>query len=81
MDFQHQTKREAQIQLSHELERLLLTCPPHLKNEVHQDFEGFKKLFARFIADSGQAVEWDKIQRLEDGTVSEGMRREEGEGK
>lgn len=71
MDFKHQTKREAQIQLSHELERLLQTCPPHLREEVQQDFEGFEKLFARFIADSGQAVEWERIQRLEDGTVCE----------
>lgn len=69
MDFKHQTKREAQIQLSHELERLLHTCPPHLREEVQQDFEGFEKLFARFIADSGQAVEWERIQRLEDGTI------------
>lgn len=69
MEFKHQTKREAQIQLSHELDRLLHTCPPHLKDETQKEFEGFEKLFAHFISGFEPAIEWDKIQKLKDGTI------------
>ena len=67
--FKHQTKIEAQVQLSHELDRLLHTCPTHFKEHTQREFESFEKLFGRFISDSEVAIEWEKIQKLKEGTV------------
>ena len=67
--FKQQTKVEARVQLSQELDRLLLTCPPALRDATRKEFEGFEKLFARFISDSEPSIHWDEIQKLEEGTV------------
>ncbi|KAK8384327.1 hypothetical protein O3P69_009247 [Scylla paramamosain] len=67
--FKQQTKVEARVQLSHELDRLLLTSPATLKESARKEFEGFEKLFARFISDFEPSIHWDEIQKLEEGTI------------
>lgn len=71
MEFKHLTKQEARVRLTHDLEKLLHTCPTHLREATQREFEGFEKLFARFIYESsGAPINWDKIKRLDEGTVS-----------
>lgn len=64
MEFKELTKKDAQIQLAQELQKLLVTCPQSHKNIIQKDFEGFEKLFGRFINESGPSVEWEKIEKL-----------------
>ncbi|XP_042886669.1 UTP--glucose-1-phosphate uridylyltransferase-like [Penaeus japonicus] len=68
-DFQNQTKRDAQAQVAKELEKLLHTCPSGIRETTEKDFEGFEKLFGRFINESGPSVEWSKIEKLPEGSV------------
>ncbi len=37
---------------------------------VEKDFEGFKRLFGKFVNETGPSVNWDKIERLPEGAVS-----------
>ncbi|XP_045137407.1 UTP--glucose-1-phosphate uridylyltransferase-like [Portunus trituberculatus] len=67
--FKQQTKVEARVQLSQELDRLLLTSPPAIRDATRKEFEGFEKLFARFISDFEPSIHWDEIQKLEEGTI------------
>ncbi|XP_066990733.1 UTP--glucose-1-phosphate uridylyltransferase-like isoform X3 [Macrobrachium rosenbergii] len=64
MEFKELTKKDAQVQLAHELQKLIQTCPTPLKDTVQKDFEGFEKIFGRFINESGPSVEWSDIQKL-----------------
>ncbi|KAK4295820.1 hypothetical protein Pmani_031641 [Petrolisthes manimaculis] len=70
-EFKHLTKQEAQGRLTHDLEKLLHTCPTHLREATQKELEGFEKLFARFIYESsvGASINWDKIERLDQGSV------------
>ncbi|KAK7084533.1 UTP--glucose-1-phosphate uridylyltransferase [Halocaridina rubra] len=69
MEFKELTKKDAQIQLAHELQKLIQTCPAPLKEVSQKDFEGYEKLFGRFINESGPSVEWDHIQKLPEDSV------------
>lgn len=69
MEFKELTKKDAQVQLALELQKLIQTCPTPLKDTAQKDFEGFEKLFGRFINESGPSVEWDHIQKLPEGSV------------
>ncbi|XP_071537774.1 UTP--glucose-1-phosphate uridylyltransferase-like [Panulirus ornatus] len=64
-EFENLTKRDAQEQLAQDLQKLLHTCPYHMMETTKLDFEGFEKLFSRFINESGPSVEWSKIGKLE----------------
>nr|XP_027236930.1 UTP--glucose-1-phosphate uridylyltransferase-like [Penaeus vannamei] len=68
-DFQNLTKRDAQAQVSQELQKLLRTCPSGIREATEKDFEGFEKLFGRFINETGPSVEWPKIEKLPTGSV------------
>lgn len=67
--FKELTKRDAQIQLNQELDKLLRTCPENNREAYEQEFRGFKKLFLRFLSDPASSVQWDKIQKLPEGAV------------
>ncbi|XP_068244331.1 UTP--glucose-1-phosphate uridylyltransferase-like [Palaemon carinicauda] len=69
VEFKSLTKRDAQFQLTHELQKLLLTCPPGQKDITQKNFEGFEKLYGRFINESGDSVVWDRIEKLPDGAI------------
>merc|ERR1711970_1378570 len=64
MDFKELTKKDAQISLAMELDKLLKTLPDSGRQDMEQDFDGFKKLFCEFIHESGPSVFWDKIEKL-----------------
>jgi len=64
MEFKELTKKDAQISLSMELDKLLKTMPEGSRQIVEQDFEGFKNLFGKFINSTGPSVNWDKIEKL-----------------
>lgn len=70
MEFKELTKKDAQVQLAQELQKLLATCPQAHRAATEKDFEGFEKLFGRFINEIGPSVEWDRIQKLADTAVS-----------
>lgn len=57
------------MQLTQELQKLLLTAAESHKPLTQLEFEGFEKLFGRFINETGPSIEWDNIQKLPDGTV------------
>jgi len=64
MDFKELTKKDAQISLAMELDKLMKTMPEGQKQVVEQDFDGFKGLFGKFINETGPSVVWDKIEKL-----------------
>ena len=39
-----------------------------------QDFDGFKNLFGKFINSTGPSVNWDKIEKLPQESVSKDFR-------
>ncbi|XP_013784292.1 UTP--glucose-1-phosphate uridylyltransferase-like [Limulus polyphemus] len=63
-EFKELTKRDAQSQLAHELSKLLLTAPAHQRQQTEHMFQGFQKLFLKFLQDIGPSVEWQKIETL-----------------
>jgi len=64
MEFKDLTKKDAQISLAMELDKLSLTSPTGAREEVEQNLDGFKRLFSKFITSSGPSVQWDKIEKL-----------------
>ncbi|KAB7504208.1 UTP--glucose-1-phosphate uridylyltransferase [Armadillidium nasatum] len=74
MEFKELTKKDAQLQLATEIQRLLHTSNSSVKEQIEKELEGFERLFGRFINESGSRIEWERIQKLPDGVV----RRYEG---
>ena len=70
MEFKDLTKKDAQISLAMELDKLMMTSPVGAREEVEQNFDGFKRLFGKFITSSGPSVRWDKIEKLPPNAVS-----------
>lgn len=68
-EFKEVTKRDAKAQLGQELEKLLLTTHEPKRTLIRREFEGFQKLFARFLQDTGPSVQWDKIEPLPEAAV------------
>eukprot|EP00092_Neocalanus_flemingeri_P033583 GFUD01036508.1.p1 GENE.GFUD01036508.1~~GFUD01036508.1.p1 ORF type:complete len:515 (+),score=180.93 GFUD01036508.1:264-1808(+) len=64
MEFKELTKKDAQLSLAIELDKLLKTMPEGHKQVVEKDFDGFKKLFGKFINETGPSVHWDRIEKL-----------------
>lgn len=56
--------------MQYELQRLEATAPPHLQSAFKQEFDGFTKLFQKFLQDQGPSVVWEQIQRLPEGAVN-----------
>ena len=70
MELKELTKKDAQLSLSIELDKLLMTMPGGHKQVVEQDFDGFKKLFGKFVNETGPSVHWDRIGKLPHDAVS-----------
>ena len=68
-EFKELTKRDAQTQLAHELEALLETADEETKKTVEQEFQGFQRLFERFLLDQGSTINWDRIEKLPENAV------------
>lgn len=64
MEFKELTKKDAQISLAQEMEKLARTSNMAEKEMMEKNFEGFQRLFSKFINETGPSVHWDKIERL-----------------
>lgn len=62
--FKELTLHDAQESLHKELERLIKTARPEHMADIRQQFDGFERLFARFLQETGPSVIWDKITPL-----------------
>ena len=69
-EFKELTKRDAQVQLSHELQALLATADEESRKTVEQEFQGFQRLFERFLLDQGSTINWERIEKLPENAVS-----------
>lgn len=45
-------------------------CIPFTFQGVRKEFDGFERLFARFLQETGPSVDWEKIKLLPEGAVS-----------
>ena len=70
MDFKEMTRRDAEGCLASELDKLARTEAEGRRQIVDREFDGFKKLFGKFINEKGPSVIWDKIERLPHDAVS-----------
>ena len=73
MEFKELTKRDAERSLAIELEKLKKTgnLPELQAHMIDKEFSGFQRLFNKFLAaDSGDAIEWERIEKLPADAVS-----------
>lgn len=68
-EFTQLTKRDALVRMSHELSALSSKAPENERPVVEKEFEGFQNIFNKFLQGSGTSIEWNKIQKLPDGSV------------
>ncbi|XP_078592410.1 UTP--glucose-1-phosphate uridylyltransferase-like isoform X2 [Branchiostoma floridae x Branchiostoma japonicum] len=71
-DYQLLAKQDAYRAMEAELKKLFDTAPqddPVKKETLQKDFEGFKKLFTRFLQEKSPHINWEKIQPLHEGAV------------
>ncbi|XP_036448616.1 UDP-glucose pyrophosphorylase 2b isoform X1 [Colossoma macropomum] len=61
--FQEVMRQQLESSMLAELEKLLSTAKGDAAEVCKKDFEGFKKLFHRFLQVKGPSVEWPKINR------------------
>ena len=64
MEWKELTKKDAQQSLATDLEKLLLTAPEPSKVDLQKEFDGFRKLFNKFIHETGPSVHWERIEKL-----------------
>ncbi|XP_055014493.1 UTP--glucose-1-phosphate uridylyltransferase-like [Boleophthalmus pectinirostris] len=62
-EFQEKLRRQHEESMHRELETLLTTADPKEQEISRKDFDGFKKLFHRFLQVKGPAIDWAKISR------------------
>nr|QBH73764.1 UTP-glucose-1-phosphate uridylyltransferase 2 [Aphelinus abdominalis] len=69
--FKERTKRDALIELENELGKITATAPEPLRESISIQNDGFKRLFERFLEDSGTSLNWDHIQKLPEGAIKD----------
>ena len=77
-EFKELTKRDAQMSLTSELDKLRIAgnLPEAQAQMVDREFDGFKDLFAKFLASESQdSIKWDKIEKLPTDAVSKNLYR------
>jgi len=68
-EFREITLRDAKQTLHKELEKLIKTAPGATQESVRKEFDGFERLFSRFLQETGPSIDWEKINTLPDGTI------------
>ncbi|CAB3364771.1 Hypothetical predicted protein [Cloeon dipterum] len=68
-EFKELTKKDAQIQLAQELDKLHATTPEEKKWQKQKEFDGFQRLYQRFLQEEGPSVEWESIEKLPENAV------------
>ena len=75
MDFKEMIQKDAEVALGQELEYLKSTIPVDLNvpaeeyKKTHEDFIGFQKLFAKFLASDELGIDWNRIEKLPSDSV------------
>lgn len=69
-EFQKAMQSDAATRLDADLEALLAQLTPQERGARAQEFNGFARLFARFLKEKGPSVDWDRIEKLPAGAVS-----------
>ncbi len=67
VEFKELTKRDAQVSLAQELDKLRRTgnLTEGAGETVDKEFDGFRRLFAKFLTtDANEAVKWEEIEKL-----------------
>ncbi|XP_062398168.1 UDP-glucose pyrophosphorylase 2a isoform X1 [Sardina pilchardus] len=62
-EFQEKMRQQLESSLHSELDKLVTTGKGNDAKVAQKDFEGFKKLFHRFLQVKGPSVDWAKIHR------------------
>lgn len=68
-EFKELTKKDAQLQLAQELDKLLRTSNTAERQQSEQEFKGFQQLFLKYLQGVGPAVQWEKIEPLPEDAV------------
>uniref|UniRef100_UPI00358F0966 UTP--glucose-1-phosphate uridylyltransferase-like n=1 Tax=Myxine glutinosa TaxID=7769 RepID=UPI00358F0966 len=61
--FKAQGKREIEQAMEQELKKLIATASPAQVQDIKKDFDGFQRLFHRFLQEKGPSLDWDCLQR------------------
>ncbi|KPP62123.1 hypothetical protein Z043_119708 [Scleropages formosus] len=73
--FQEVMRQQLEASMDKELEKLLSVTEGADVEVARKDFEGFKKLFHRFLQAKGPSVDWAKIHRPPEDSVQEYLSR------
>lgn len=68
-EFKEMSKADAQAHLSQELDKLCRTASAAERDTVQAEFQGFQRLFQKFVKDTGPAVVWERIQPVPENAV------------
>jgi len=68
-EFTQLTKRDALVRMSHDLQTLAAKAPETDRPLIEKEFDGFVKIFSRFLQGSGTSIEWSKIEKLPNDAV------------
>lgn len=63
------TKRDAVEHLKADLQKLIQTVSPEEQENARQNFDGFLKLYEKFLKQDATTVNWNKIDKLPDDAV------------
>jgi len=66
-EFRELTLRDAVESLHKEMEKLIKTAPPQQTESTRKEFDGFEKLFGRYLHETlqqGPSIYWEKIKLL-----------------
>ncbi|RXM29817.1 UTP--glucose-1-phosphate uridylyltransferase [Acipenser ruthenus] len=61
--FKEAGRQELEKSMKEDLEKLQATASKEEAEITRKDFDGFKKLFHRFLQEKGPSVDWGMIQR------------------
>ena len=61
-EFRELTKKDAPAVLRSEFEKLTRDVPSVQRERLHEDFQGFEKLFAKYMVETGPSIVWEKIE-------------------
>ncbi len=73
MEFKELTKKDAQLRLSVELDKLRRTggMAQAEADRVDKEFDAYKRLFAKYLTlDASSSIAWEKIEKLPRDAVS-----------
>lgn len=68
-EFKALTKLDAFKSLQNELNKLLLTTPESEKEHVKNEFNGFERLFERYLEEANTEIKWQNIEPLNKETI------------